>query len=64
MLEQGIIWKRWVDKLMAKVKFVDGNGKNNTNGGKYKVEATWNSTVYTKESKTEDHLSGLYYLVL
>ena len=30
--------------------------------GKYKVEAIWDSAVYTKESKS-GHLLGLYYLV-
>ena len=32
------------------------------NSGEYKVEAIWNSVVYTRESES-GHLPGLYYLV-
>ena len=31
-------------------------------GEEYKVEAIWDSAVYTKESKS-GHLPGLYYLI-
>ena len=30
--------------------------------GEYKMEAIWESAIYTKESES-DHLLGLYYLV-
>ena len=33
------------------------------NSKEYKMEAIWDSMVYTKESKS-GYLSGLYYLVL
>ena len=47
-----------MDKKVRQIEFDIGNG-NNSEG--YKVEAIWDSTVYTRESK--DHLSRLYYLV-
>ena len=34
----------------------------NNEGGKYKVEAIWDSAVYTRELES-GHLPGLYYLV-
>ena len=34
----------------------------NDEGGKYKVEAIWDSLVYARESES-GHLSGLYYLI-
>ncbi len=36
--------------------------ENDGNGEEYKVEVICNNVVYTKESDSGHHLSGLYYL--
>ena len=46
-----------MDKEIRQIEFDVGD-----NGGKYKVEAIWNSTVYARESKV-GYLSSFYYLV-
>ena len=55
MLKQDTTRKGRVDENATELDA--GNDK----GGKYKVEAIWDSTVYTRESA--DHLPGLYYLI-
>lgn len=61
LLKHDIIKEGRVDKAKPRLEF--DNSKSEGDGGskKYKVEAIWNSAVYTKE--TEDYLPGLYYLV-
>ena len=44
--------------MVRQMKF---DAKDN-NGGKYEVEAIWDSAVYAKESKS-GHLLSLYYLI-
>ena len=44
-----------VDKKVTKLDFEAGNSK------EYKIEAIWDSAVYTRES--ENYLPELYYLV-
>ena len=58
LLEQDTIRKGQVDKKVKQMEFDTGNN----NSGEYKVEAVWDSVVYTIESKS-GHLPGLYYLV-
>ena len=55
LLEQDTTKKEQVDKKITELEFETSNSK------KYKMEAIWNSTVYT--NKAESHLLGLYYLV-
>lgn len=43
---------------MSRLQFDDSE----SNSGKYKVEAIWDSMIYARE--LEGHLLGLYYLVL
>ena len=57
LLEQDTTRKRWVDKEIRQVEFDTGNDSR-----EYKVEAIWNSAVYTRESEL-GHLLGLYYLI-
>ena len=54
LLEQETTKKEWVDKRVAELE----TGKSK----KYKVEAIWDSAVYTAKSKS-GQLPGLYYLV-
>ena len=56
LLEQDTTWKERVNKKVTELDFEAGNSK------EYKVEAIWDSAVYTVESKS-GHLPGLYYLV-
>ena len=56
LLEQDTTRKKRVDENVTELEFDAGNSK------EYKVEAIWNSAVYTKESESS-HLLGLYYLV-
>ena len=44
-----------IDKKVTELKFEAGNSR------EYKVEAIWDSAVYSKEVK--NHLPDLYYLV-
>ena len=53
LLKQNTTRKEQVEKIP---KLDTGN-----NSREYKIEAIWNSAVYTKESKS--HLPGFYYLV-
>ena len=54
LLEQDTTRKRQVEKVPE----LDIGNKGSK---EYKVEAIWDSAVYTK--KSEGHLPGLYYLV-
>ena len=55
--KQNTTRKKWADKKITELNFkIVGNNQ------EYKVKTIWNSTIYAKEA--EDHLSGLYYLVL
>ena len=56
LLEQNIVEKRQVDKNITKLEFKTCNSK------EYKMEAIWDSTVYTNKAK--GHLPGLYYLLV
>ena len=53
LLKQNTNKKERVDKNM--IEYKAGNSE------EYKVEAIWNSAVYTNKAK--GHLPGLYYLV-
>ena len=55
LLEQDTTTKGRVDKNVTELEFNAGNNK------EYKMEAIWNSTVYTKESK--GHVLEFYYLI-
>ena len=57
LLEQDTIKKGQIDK-----NDIMKLNTNDNEGGKYKVEAIWDSGVYVIESIS--HLPGLYYLVL
>ena len=57
LLKHDNIKKGRVDKNMTELDFETGKSK------KYKVEAIWNSAVYTNKSE-RGHLLGLYYLLL
>lgn len=51
-----------LDKVISQLEFELINGNDNSNNnGKYKVEAIWDSAVYTK--KLKDYLPIIYYLV-
>ena len=54
LLEQDTTRKGWVDENATKLE--DGDSK------EYKVEAIWDSAIYTKKSES-GHLPGFYYLV-
>ena len=56
-LEQDTTKKGRVDKEVRQIEF-----DTDDDGEEYKVEAIWDSTVYTRESES-GHLSGFYYLV-
>ena len=58
MLEQNTTRNGQVDEKVRQMKFYADD-----DGGKYKVEAIWESTVYIKESES-GYLPGLYYLIL
>ena len=58
LLEQDIKRKGRVDKNTTKLAELAA-GKDNS---EYKMEAIWDSAVYTKKSKS-GHLPELYYLV-
>ena len=55
LLEQDIARMERVDE---KIRELDAGDKDSE---EYKMEAIWDSAVYTKES--EGHLPGFYYLV-
>ena len=55
LLEQDSTRKRRVEEDVTKLDAGDNEG------GEYKVEAIYNSTVYARE--LADHLPGLYYLI-
>lgn len=57
LLEQDTNRKREVDRDITKLDV------NNNKSRKYKIEAIWDSAVYTKELKS-GYLLGLYYLIL
>ena len=54
LLEQETTMKGQVEEIQLELNVGDGED--------YKVEAIWDSTVYTKESES-DHLLGFNYLV-
>ena len=56
LLKQNTIIKSRVDENATKL-----NATNDKNR-EYKVEAIWNSIVYTRESES-GHYPGLYYLI-
>ena len=56
LLKQNTTKKERVVKKMIELEFEANNSK------EYKVEAIYDSAVYTKEAKA--HLSSLYYLVV
>ena len=58
LLEQDTTKKGQIDKEVRQMEFDTGDNKS----GKYEVEASWDSTVYVKESES-DHLPAFYYLV-
>ena len=53
LLKQNTIRKDWVKENVTELNIGDSK--------EYKVEAIWDSTVYT--TKSESHLPRLYYLV-
>ena len=57
LLKQNTTRKRRVDEEVRQMEFDTGN-----DGEEYKVEAIWDSAVYTRESEL-GHLPGLYHLV-
>ena len=56
LLKQNTTKKERVDENVTELKFDIGDSK------EYKVEAIWDSVVYTNKSE-RGHLLGLYYLV-
>ena len=57
LLEQNTIKKGRVDEKVRQMEFDADN-----NSRKYKMEAFWDSTIYTKELES-NHLPGIYHLV-
>lgn len=58
LLEQDITRKRYVNKATFLMEFDNSKGEIR----EYEVEAIWDSTVYTRESK-RDYSPRLYYFV-
>ncbi len=59
LLEQDTTKKGQVDETTSRLEF-----KNNGDSKEYEIKAICNSAIYAKESDSEYHLLGLYYLVL
>ena len=58
LLEQDTTRKGRIDEKARQMEFDVSDDES----GEYKIEITWDSAVYARESKS-GHLPGLYYLV-